>query len=679
MASRASQLAVDVDLGFADTYRLGRWAPVGVTLQSRVRDFVADVEIVVQAGDDLREGAYNIVHRQQVDLPRGSRKRLEFTVRIEGFARPMVLRVRSGSQVLIERSVELRERHTERPLLLVLGRDLDLDYLTQGREGAVRVAYPHPDRLPARWQAYDGVHSVVVHGVSLERLSKAQFQALRDWIATGGVLAVSGGPDFALLQTPRLAGLLPAQPSGLVRVEDPGSLGAALGAPASRPLPAARAFDINELRVAPGPSRPTVGRRWSGFPLVVERALGTGRILYLAFDVARTPFADWSGMPSLWMDLLGLNSLGPRPGGRSVRAQSDGRFMTSGLRAQEAESAVIPDSPARSDAVDLVTALVRALGPVYPSHLMVLAFLGLYLGLLATGYRLPASSRSGRILRGSMTYGSPLLFAPLAWYLFGPVLFPVGSSLVAVSVVEPLVHSRRARLRQDLGLFSTAQAPLAVRFQGLEPAVVPRVGSRDPGRTTRAANQSASPDWLLMNGARPSAGPSMDTSWAPAYQLHVLSAAGLIDFEWQAELDLSPRIPRISVHSRSGIAWSSAWLAHNGLLFALGPIPSGTPRQLELGQALSPFSKSALISAIARQAGTHSERAWRKVLERKLDLGGGDFPVGRRSYVIAVADEAPGIVRDPGAARVEGLAMVMAPVAVHGIAPVKDEDSNLAE
>ena len=102
-----------------------------------------------------------------------------------------------------------------------------MDYLNEGAANGLRVVYPHPELLPVHWRGYDAVSAIVVHGISLERLSASQFDALDKWIAQGGILAVSGGPDYALLRSPRLAALLPGRPLGMTRI-DAGALRNAL-------------------------------------------------------------------------------------------------------------------------------------------------------------------------------------------------------------------------------------------------------------------------------------------------------------------------------------------------------------------------------------------------------------------------------------------------------------------
>ena len=103
-----------------------------------------------------------------------------------------------------------------------------------------------PELLPAHWQGYDAVAAIVVHGVSLERLSASQFDALHKWIAQGGILAVSGGPDYALLAKPAPRRAPARSAAGMTRVD-----AAALQRAFSASLDVSRPVHVNRLGDVP--------------------------------------------------------------------------------------------------------------------------------------------------------------------------------------------------------------------------------------------------------------------------------------------------------------------------------------------------------------------------------------------------------------------------------------------
>ncbi|MGH7310771.1 MAG: hypothetical protein ACREK6_18985, partial [Candidatus Rokuibacteriota bacterium] len=339
-AAAANAVDIAAVVGFTDTFRPGRWTPLSVTVTHHGGDLSGELEVEVTGGDALRGRLFVTTYRRELELHRDSRKTFQFTVLPQNLSYPLVIRVHAGGRELARTEVDLRTRFAAQRLVLVLSRDADLDYLNDDSANGLRVVYPHPESLPTHWRGYDAVAAVVVHGVSLEQLGASQFDALHKWIAQGGILAVSGGPDYALLRGPRLAALLPGTPLGMTRVG-----AATLRGAFSSSLDVSRPVHVNRLGDFRGRALLSAG----AVALIVERTLGLGRVLYLTFDVAGFPFDRWDGMRALWRDSLRL----PPPASLAV---AETKF----------------ESPLPS--------LIRAESGNFPSYSTVLFFLALYLG-----------------------------------------------------------------------------------------------------------------------------------------------------------------------------------------------------------------------------------------------------------------------------------------------------------
>jgi hypothetical protein len=575
--ARASELAADglVDIqtvvGFSDTFRLGRWTPLTVVVANRGNDLVGQLEVQVTGGDQLQGSVSTTSHRRSLELPRDARKRFRFTVFPESFSRPLLVRVSAGGREVARRVIDLRHRLTRAQLVLVLSRDADLDYLNQPTGETLRVLYPHPELLPDRWQGYDGVEAVVVHGVSLERLSARQHEALKKWVARGGTLAVSGGPDYSLLRTPRLAELLPGTPSGMVRLSDGAAVGQALGSTLDAPRP----FEVNRVTRFRGRALHRAGN----IPLVIEETRGGGRVLYLTFDVARYPFDGWPGMREFWLRGLGLTPM---------------------------ESRAVDPTEAQDESP--VPALVIESRTGFPGHGVVLVFLALYLGILATGYRLGPAGQLGRWLVPWLTWASPLIFAPAAYFLFGPLLFPRGATAFTVSVIAPHPHGRYADLRLDVGMYSNRTQTLRLDYQGAEPTLRP-VRRPEKGETIR---------WVLGEGATTSAEPEGRGS----YVLHLLEGEDVIAYEVQGAVEQTQRGLRLRVRNHAGRPLGDALLLLDGRVYPLGPIPEDAQfeRVLDADSDAYELEHVRWQTILGRTRGSSARdlHAERVVLEREI-------------------------------------------------------------
>src|SRR5262249_33835041 len=168
--------------------------------------------------------------------------------------------------------------------------------LNQGLQ--VRPVVISPEDLPRDYIAYDQVDALVLGEAPLGQLSEEQSRALRLWVASGGLLVVTGAADFAGMRSSGVASLLPVEPRGSV----------------SRPVSAVS--DINGVYGAFETSDPVLvtdaplassGRVLIGSGqnvLVAERNYGAGLVRFLGFNPKLYPYRGWVGEKQLWADLL---------------------------------------------------------------------------------------------------------------------------------------------------------------------------------------------------------------------------------------------------------------------------------------------------------------------------------------------------------------------------------------
>jgi hypothetical protein len=586
----AAGSAVDITavVGFADTFRPGRWTPLAVTVTNRGTSLLGELEVNVTGGDALRGRQFLTSHRRALELHRETRKTFQFVVRPEGLSRPLVIRVREDGRELARAEIDLRARFIAERLLLVLSRDANLDYLNENAGVGLKVVYPHPELLPAHWRGYDAVAAVVMHGVSLERLDTAQFDALHKWIAQGGILAVSGGSDYALLRGPRFSALLPATPAGMTRL-DPDALRAAFSAT----LEVSRPVHVNRLDAVRGRVHLAAGPA----PLIVERKLGLGRVLYLAFDVTAYPFDRWDGMPGLWLESLRLPAAGRVP------PTADEPPLTSPL-----------------------PSLIAAGFPNFPAAATMFFFLALYLGLLLAAYVIPERATRAWWQAPLRTLGVPLLFSPVAWLLFGPGVFPRDATAVTVAVIEPLPGSIYARLGLDLGVYSTRGGPQRLEFRGAEPVLYP---------TRRAQREGSVGDWVLGEGSRRFVEP-VDRR---GYVLHALEGEDVIAFHLEASVRDETAGPRLVLENGSGRDLRDLWLLLDGRGYELGSIAAGARLERRLARArgveLNDAAWRRVLGDPPRDRPQLASPA-RVVLERKARPAGNQgYPPPGRALLIA--------------------------------------------
>ena len=293
-AQEQDPITISVDAGFDGYYKPSYWTPLQVTLANSGPDVEGDVvvELSGNSGDDVR-------YRTPVSLPGQSRKTVSLVVGVDNYQASLVVRFESGRDTLAKQTVRIRQLITEDLLVGVVSGELaDLSFLTQmsGIAQDVTVAYLKLDSLPDDSVAWDALDLLVLNDVDTATLDPAQRTALEGWVAAGGHLLATGGPNWQKTSA-GLADLLPVQVTGSASVYDLSALD-----PSGTYAP----------QIMDGPFVAAEGVLQEGklllvqdeLPLLARRSLGLGTVDWLALDLALAPLRDWAGNERLWQVIL---------------------------------------------------------------------------------------------------------------------------------------------------------------------------------------------------------------------------------------------------------------------------------------------------------------------------------------------------------------------------------------
>jgi hypothetical protein len=305
-----------VRLGFNGVYKVGRWTPLAVTLQSK-REAPLKGELVVEVVDGdgiatlIREPGVNIAPRTSIvvqTLVKPGRPRAPVKVRFESTAGAV-------ERAFAEDNIKQALLATQE-LFLEVGRPIGLDRLRQLYAGAnlelpAAALEKAADKLPVNWLGYDAVDVVAVTTSEPEGLAAwdaRRVDALEQWVRLGGKLILCVGRNGASFSTKQerpdstaspLSRFLPGR---VVRVVErvPGEWESSVGA--TEPMPGR--VQTTHLEDVEGsielPEKLSVG----DIPLVVRTPYGLGEVLFVAADLDQPPLADWSAQTKLLLRLL---------------------------------------------------------------------------------------------------------------------------------------------------------------------------------------------------------------------------------------------------------------------------------------------------------------------------------------------------------------------------------------
>jgi len=332
----------NVTVGFNGRYKVGVWSPVSVTLSGpRLR---GRLELRTPDGDDVD----TVVSRDNVQID-GQPKQLLVRFGSTDATLTVVFRP-EGAKALrweLASSDTPDERHIPRPLetshelLVEIGRGVGLRGVrdsNRARRGEEIVTAQLDQRtqlqqLPTEWFGYEGVDALFLStsqeldlesGRLLSTLAadNARWQALAQWVRSGGRLIVGGGGAAdqlanVLRRTGPVGELMPGRLAGDASLDRLSALeqyaattqkgAATASAPLEIPLAdpsdpgSARRLRVAQLSEVEG----AVELAQDGVPLVVRAPRGFGEVVFVALDLDRAPLAHWPGRTALLNRLLG--------------------------------------------------------------------------------------------------------------------------------------------------------------------------------------------------------------------------------------------------------------------------------------------------------------------------------------------------------------------------------------
>ena len=301
----AATFSLDYSLGFNGQFQLDRWSPLSVVLENKGQATRAELEVIVTSGSEYQGDVYRSVYATDVDLPANSIKRYAFTIKIKSFTHELIIRLRQKDDIIFSRSINLRPFFTEKNFAVAADNFVSPDILSVLPDHLC-PANVRPKFLPEYWYGYDSVKLLIMRAETLSQLREKQFQALTRWLKQGGYLVLGGGLNYGSLGEKRLQNILPIHVRGYRQLLELQSLGRFC----SRTLTGSEPFLVLNVRIDDA----QVLAKENDTPIIIQRNLGFGRIVFLAFDMNSPPFSRWDGRKIFWDKIASVRSAIDRPG-----------------------------------------------------------------------------------------------------------------------------------------------------------------------------------------------------------------------------------------------------------------------------------------------------------------------------------------------------------------------------
>ena len=298
-AMAADGLTMEARILLNGNARIGSWMAIEVHLVNAGPAVIGELRLAGGSQGQTRFG-------RVVDLPTQSDKTYLMYAQPPAFGSELEIVLAADEQKVASTKAKFSIHDVNQLVVAVVAERPEgivgnLRLLPNQNQVAPLVMTIAPEDLPERVEAWNMLDRLVWQDLDAGRLTLAQLDALRGWVAGGGRLVIVGGTSGprSLAAFPDV--LLPYRPTATIDVP-PAALSGLMGE-----LPAAAA-DLPALsgELVDGRALAVVGDR----VVAAERSYGTGVVTLLGFD----PTTDWIGDETagvgMWRRLLPPRSSG---------------------------------------------------------------------------------------------------------------------------------------------------------------------------------------------------------------------------------------------------------------------------------------------------------------------------------------------------------------------------------
>ena len=287
----AAPLWMENTLGFGSAFRVNTWTPLSVIVENRGKLIEGTLEVVVRSGNEYKNNMEETSYQQPVELPAHSRKKYEFIVLIRTASHPLKIHLWQHGKIIHSQSLPLQPHVSEKKIALLLGESGNWSLLHEIAQ-EMRPVFVRAGELPRVWYGYEGVSLVMVQSSIFKNFTRRQFEALIQWLENGGFLIVNGGLDYSFFSNRRMKKLATFQVKGLEQTQRLHALEPFAG----ETFVAQNQFLLLNAKIDGG----QILLQEDSLPLVTEKPVGAGKLLFLAFDFQSALFQGWQGNLNFW-------------------------------------------------------------------------------------------------------------------------------------------------------------------------------------------------------------------------------------------------------------------------------------------------------------------------------------------------------------------------------------------
>ena len=284
----SKDIKVKVEVGFDKKYKVGCSAPISMTIDNKYKDIKGEVEVRVPS----TPGKY-VSYVKQLSMQKNSQKDIIINVPMNGIRTDYTIVISNGKEKVYEDKITINNTSNNMTQFIgILSEDSDsLTYINTvpSKVGTTLATYPvmlNEKSFPEDFLALKTFDILVINNFDTTRLSKVQYEVLKQWVKDGGTLMIGTGVNQA-----KTLGVFK---DDFIK----GSIGKVSTITTSKINNVATNGDSNskvtiealDMKI----ENSKVDMEENGVSLVQSLSVGKGVIGIVAFDLGLPPFVSWS-------------------------------------------------------------------------------------------------------------------------------------------------------------------------------------------------------------------------------------------------------------------------------------------------------------------------------------------------------------------------------------------------
>lgn len=292
------KITMKVNVGFDGYYKLGNYTPFHFEIDNKLKDINGELQV------ELPDEMNNItLYTVQINLPNNATKKFVMNIPINRFTSKLQVNIVEGKNKVFTQSIKMNTGTSSESFGIgILSDDYEsvkyVNKIPTSNYGnfVTRTVQLTEETMSESVDALKNFNVILINNYDTSKLSKEKYEALKAWVADGGLLLIGTGPshnktlsifkdDFITGEIGEISELSTYQPYSIVQ------------GTASR-----ESMKLSVLKLDLKDS--TFISQEKDTPLIVNIKKGSGNVAVAAFDFGLEPLSSWLGRSSFSEKLL---------------------------------------------------------------------------------------------------------------------------------------------------------------------------------------------------------------------------------------------------------------------------------------------------------------------------------------------------------------------------------------